>query len=145
MHEKYLLNQSEVTTESEQQRYQAFSTHVTGAGMIQSTIYHIRKYGENIFDPDEKEKYYSDHFLQHQRHVNDKVEQELVEFKIEIDEKVASNVTKNFVFPRPAGQRIHLNTDSNHIDDEQKSRHRSRGRPERLLDIDDTQVMVMEG
>jgi hypothetical protein len=42
----------------------------------------------NIYDPDEREKYYSDDFLKNQRHVNDKVEQELVEFKIEIDEKV---------------------------------------------------------
>ena len=33
----------------------------------------------NIYDPYEREKYYSDDFLKNQRHVNDKVEQELVE------------------------------------------------------------------
>jgi hypothetical protein len=31
--------------------------------MIQSTIYHIRQFGQNIYDPEEKEKYYSDDFL----------------------------------------------------------------------------------
>jgi hypothetical protein len=48
--------------------------------------------------------------------VNDKVEQELIEFKTEIDEKVAENTTKTFVFPRPFGEKIRLNTDSNKID-----------------------------
>lgn len=70
----------------------------------------------NIYDPDEREKYYSDDFLKNQRHVNDKVEQELVEFKIEIDEKVEQNSTRNFTFPRPGGEKIYMNTDSNVID-----------------------------
>lgn len=82
------INDSQITTESEVRRYNAFSQNVTATGMIQSTIYHIRQYGMNIYDPDEREKYYSDDFLKNQRHVNEKVEQELVEFKIEIDEKV---------------------------------------------------------
>lgn len=56
--------------------------------MIQSTIYHIRQEGKNIYDPEEREKYYSDDFLYNQRHVNEKVEEELIEFKQEIDEKV---------------------------------------------------------
>ena len=68
--------------------------------MIQSTIYHIRQYGQNIFDPEEKDKYYSEDFLQNQRHVNDKVEQELEEFKVEINEKVEANSTKNYKFIR---------------------------------------------
>lgn len=70
----------------------------------------------NIYDPDEREKYYSDDFLKNQRHVNDKVEQELVEFKVEIDEKVQQNSTRNFTFPRPGGEKIYMNTDSNVID-----------------------------
>lgn len=84
--------------------------------MIQSTIYHIRNYGQNVFDPQEKEKYYSEQFLVNERRINDKVEQELEEFKIEIDEKVEQNDTKNFCFPRPCGKQIYLNTDSNVID-----------------------------
>ena len=35
-----------------------------------------------------------------QRHVNDKVEQELEEFKIEINEKVEQNATKTYKFAR---------------------------------------------
>ena len=35
-----------------------------------------------------------------QRHINLKVEEELEEFKIEIAEKVQSNATKDFIFPR---------------------------------------------
>lgn len=105
-----------MTTQTELQRYQAFSQHVTANGMIQSTIYHIRQYGQNIYDPEEKEKYYSDDFLVNQRHVNDKVEQELEEFKIEINEKVEQNATKSYQFLRPGGERIYMNTDSNVID-----------------------------
>lgn len=105
-----------MTTQTELQRYQAFSQHVTGNGMIQSTIYHIRQYGQNIYDPEEKEKYYSDDFLVNQRHVNDKVEQELEEFKIEINEKVEQNATKSYQFVRPGGEQIYMNTDSNVID-----------------------------
>lgn len=110
------LNDSQMTTQTELQRYQAFSQHVTANGMIQSTIYHIRQYGQNIYDPEEKEKYYSDDFLVNQRHVNDKVEQELEEFKIEINEKVEQNATKTYQFLRPGGERIYMNTDSNVID-----------------------------
>ena len=84
--------------------------------MIQSTIYHIRQEGKNIYDPDEREKYYSHDFLNNQRHVNDKVEQELIEFKQEIDEKVEENDTRNFVFPRPLGEDIRLNTEDNKMD-----------------------------
>lgn len=51
-----------------------------------------------------------------QRHVNDKVEQELEEFKIEINEKVEQNATKGYQFLRPGGERIYLNTDSNVMD-----------------------------
>ena len=80
--------------------YKCFSQNVTETGMIQATIYHIRQLGENIYNPDEKEKYYSDDFLLNERHVNEKVEEELVEFKMEIDEKVASNDTRNYKFPR---------------------------------------------
>ena len=84
--------------------------------MIQSTIYHIRQEGKNIYDSEEREKYYSHDFLNNQRHVNDKVEQELIEFKQEIDEKVEENDTRNFVFPRPLGENIRLNTESNKMD-----------------------------
>lgn len=70
----------------------------------------------NVFDPQEKEKYYSDQFLINERRINDKVEQELEEFKLEIDEKVESNDTNKFCFPRPCGKQIYLNTDSNVID-----------------------------
>lgn len=70
----------------------------------------------NIYDPEEKEKYFSDDFLMNQRHVNDKVEQELEEFKVEINEKVEQNTTKNFKFPRPGGDNIFINRDSNVID-----------------------------
>lgn len=82
------MNDSMITTQSEIERYQAFSQNVTETGLIQATIYHIRQYGENVFDGEEKLKYYSDDFLNHQRHVNSKVEEELIEFKKEIDEKV---------------------------------------------------------
>lgn len=82
--------------------------------MIQSTIYHIRQEGKNIYDPEEREKYYSHDFLTNQRHVNDKVEQELIEFKQEIDEKVEQNDTRHFAFPR--GENIRLNTESNKMD-----------------------------
>ena len=92
-----------MTTQTELQRYQAFSQNVTASGMIQSTIYHIRQFGQNIYDPEEKEKYYSDDFLINQRHVNDKVEQELEEFKIEINEKVEQNATKDYKFIRMGG------------------------------------------
>ena len=60
--------------------------------------------------------YYSEDFLNNQRHINDKVEQELEEFKIEIAEKVEQNTTKFFQFPRPGGNNIRMNTDSNVID-----------------------------
>ena len=76
----------------------------------------MRQYGQNIYDPDEREKYYSDDFLTNQRHINDGVEQELVEFKQEIDEKFENNRTRHFAFPRPGGKDIYLNTDSNVID-----------------------------
>lgn len=36
------MNDSQMTTQTELQRYQAFSQNVTASGMIQSTIYHIR-------------------------------------------------------------------------------------------------------
>lgn len=110
------LNDSQMTTESDVNRYRAFATHKTSTGMIQSTIYHIRQLGKNIYDPEEKEKYFSEDFLKNQRHVNEKVEEELVDFKKEIDEKVEENTTKTFVFPRPLGEKIRLNTDSNKID-----------------------------
>jgi predicted P-loop ATPase/GTPase len=84
--------------------------------MIQSTIYHIRQEGKNIYDPEEGEKYYSHDFLTNERHTNDKVEQELIEFKQEIDEKVEQNATRHFVFPRPFGEAIRLNTESNRMD-----------------------------
>ena len=40
----------------------------------------------------------------------------MVEFKQEIDDKVAENSTRNFVFPRPLGEQIRLNTDDNNMD-----------------------------
>ena len=80
--------------------------------MIQATIYHVREYGKNIYSADEKEKYYSDYFLKIKRHVNDKVEQELEEFKIEIEDKVEVNETRVFKFPRPRVGRIYQNSDS---------------------------------
>ena len=70
-----------------------------------------------MYDPYEKSKYYSDEFLMYQRHVNEKVEQELEEFKIEIDEKVAENTSKFYVFPRPCGRMIYTNTEGNCISD----------------------------
>jgi len=51
-----------------------------------------------------------------QRHINLKVEEELEEFKIEIAEKVQSNATKDFIFPRVQSQRVIINTDSNILD-----------------------------
>lgn len=83
--------------------------------MIRSTIYHIRKEGQNIYNPQECEMYYSDDFLNNQRHINEKVEQELQEFKVEITEKVSQNETRKFTFPRPGGEKIHLNTSTNVI------------------------------
>ena len=68
-----------------------------------------------MYDPQEKSKYYSDEFLMYQRHVNDKVEQELEEFKVEIDEKVGENTSKFYQFPRPCGRNIYANTDENRI------------------------------
>lgn len=83
------MNDSQVTTQTELNRYEAFCQNVTNTGMIRSTIYHIRKEGQNIYNPQECEMYYSDDFLNNQRHINEKVEQELQEFKIEITDKVA--------------------------------------------------------
>jgi len=57
------IEDSQITTQSELQRYEAFSQHVTRQGMIQSTIYHIRTVGKNIYNPQEREQYYSDDFL----------------------------------------------------------------------------------
>jgi hypothetical protein len=42
------------------------------------------------------------------------VEQELIEFKIEIDDKVAENDTRHYVFPR--GEQVRMNTESNKMD-----------------------------
>ena len=70
-----------------------------------------------MYDAFEKSKYYSEEFLMYQRHVNDKVEQELEEFKVEIDEKVGANTSKYFVFPRPCGNDIYANTEGNYIED----------------------------
>ena len=84
--------------------------------MIQSTIYHLREYGKNLYDPEERNKFYSDDFLNNIRHINPKVEQELEEFKIEINEKLEHSKTKFYMFPRPRGQDIYLNTDSNIMD-----------------------------
>lgn len=95
---------------------------MTSQGMIQSTIYHIRHEGANVYDPQEKSKYYSEEFLMYQRHVNDKVEQELEEFKVEIDEKVAENTSKFYVFPRPCGRAIYTNTEENRISNVTDSR-----------------------
>lgn len=55
--------QLDETTTSEILRYEQFALNITHSGMIQSTIYHIRQEGKNIYDPDEQEKYYSDDFL----------------------------------------------------------------------------------
>ena len=44
--------------------------------------------GINLYDPEERDKYYSDHFLNNVRKINENVENELEEFKIEIDDKV---------------------------------------------------------
>jgi len=62
--------------------------------MIQATIYHVRSYGQNIYNQDEKQKYYSEPFLNNERHYNHRVESELIEFKIEIEEKFYSNHSK---------------------------------------------------
>ena len=72
--QQYNMDCSMITTESDINRWKAFSQNITGNGMVQSTIYHIRQLGQNIFDPEEKEKYYCDDFLHNVRHVNDKVE-----------------------------------------------------------------------
>ena len=90
-----------ITTESEINRYNALSQNVTSSGMIQATIYHIRQWGKNINDPEEREKYYSEDFLNNVRHINDRVEEELEEFKVEIQDKVNENSTKFYSFPRP--------------------------------------------
>ena len=107
---------SMITTDSEVNRYNALSQNITGQGMIQSTIYHIRQNGANVYDPEEREKYYSDDFLKNVRHVNDRVEEELEEFKVEIEEKVAANQSKFYNFLRPGGEEIYLNTDTNVLD-----------------------------
>lgn len=91
---------------------------MTATGLIQSTIYHIRQNGHNVYDPEEREKYYSDDFLNNVRTINDRVEQELEEFKIEIDEKVELNSTKYYVFPRSGVQRHYneFDDDTDHLD-----------------------------
>lgn len=43
---------------------QAFSELMVGDGFVQSTVYHLRNDGQNIYNPKEKEKYYSDEFLE---------------------------------------------------------------------------------
>ena len=106
---------SNVTTETERARYQKISKNVTRRGNIQSTIYHIRKVGQNIFDPEERQKYYSRDFLLNGRHINHKVEQELEDFLVEIQQKVEENTTKFFQFPRTKNNRILMNTDPNAI------------------------------
>lgn len=75
------LEESMVTTLSEIERYRNLGSNLTATGMIQSTIYHIRKYGQNIYDPKEQEKYYNEEFLTKVRHINEAVEEELVDFK----------------------------------------------------------------
>jgi hypothetical protein len=44
----------------------------------------VRRDCKNVYDPEEKEKYYSDNFIKNVRYSNMKVEQELSDFKIEI-------------------------------------------------------------
>jgi len=53
-----------------------------------------------------------------QRHVNDKVEQELEEFKIEINEKVEQNATKDYKFIRmgAADNNMYPHLDTNPMD-----------------------------
>ena len=72
-----------------------------------------------MYDPYEKDKYYSEDFFSNQRHVNEKVEQELEEFKQEIDDKLMINDTRNYKFPRKDttarsshGNILQLNEDS---------------------------------
>jgi hypothetical protein len=107
---------SMITTQSDLERYKNFGQNMTTNNMTQATIYHVRKFGENIHDPEEREKYYNDDFLNNVRHVNDRVEEELEEFKVEIEDKVQENSTKFFTFPRPCGNKIQLNTSQNLID-----------------------------
>lgn len=64
-HQASRMNESFMTTDSEAEHYAAFSHNMTKAGMIQSTIYHIRHEGQNVHDPFEKNKYYSSEFLNH--------------------------------------------------------------------------------
>ena len=106
---------SNVTTETERARYQKLSKNVTRRGNIQSTIYHIRKVGQNIYDPEERQKYYSRDFLLNGRHINHKVEQELEDFLVEIHTKVEENTTKFYSFPRTKNHKILMNTSSNAI------------------------------
>lgn len=113
--ENYENEVSIITTQTDLERYRHFSQHVTDSQMIQATIYHIRRYGENIYDPEEQEKYYNEDFLENVRHVNPRVEEELEEFKVEIEDKVEQNSTKFFRFPRPCGNRIKMNTSYNRI------------------------------
>ena len=89
-------NLSRITTDSERKNYGLFAENKTKSGMIQATIYHLREYGKNTYSPEEREKYYSEYFLKIKRHYNEKVEQELEEFKIEIDQKMEESETKVF-------------------------------------------------
>jgi hypothetical protein len=81
----------------------------------------VRKNGQNQFDPEEKEKYYSDDFLHNVRHINERVEVELEEFKVEIANKMAESSTKNFCFPRPGGNKILINKEQNEISVENRA------------------------
>jgi hypothetical protein len=111
----YLNDVSMVTTQSEIERYELIGRNITSDEMIQSTIYHIRKCGKNLYDPQEREKYYNDDFLTNGRHVNERVEEELQEFKMEIEQKVQESTCKFFQFPRPHGNHISMNTSQNRI------------------------------
>lgn len=113
--DRYLNDVSMITTQTEIERYELIGQNVTEDDMIQSTIYHIRKYGKNLYDPEEREKYYNDDFLTNGRHINDRVEEELREFKIEIEQKVEESTCKFYEFPRPCGNKIGLNTSENRM------------------------------
>lgn len=67
--------------------------HITEGGNIQSTAYHYRKNGKNVYDPEEKEKFYSDV-------KPDEVRKFIGECGVFIESKYTESSTKKFTFPR---------------------------------------------
>lgn len=78
------------------------------------------------------------------RHVNEKVEEELEEFKVEIDEKVEENETRFFTFPRPRVGRMYKSSDSSkeiqyqYDEDKKRKRYQEIFKPDAPYEIDDS-------